>query len=120
METGQLQSRNNDKILLASVTRASNAWERLRGLLGRPPLTASQGMLLCPCNSVHTFFMGYPIDVIYLDRELVVRRVVAELRPWRGCMDFGAFQTLELAPGRAAQLGISVGLQLQWISGSGK
>ncbi|HLO94144.1 MAG TPA: DUF192 domain-containing protein, partial [Burkholderiaceae bacterium] len=48
---------------------ARSFWQRLGGLLVRPRLGAGEGLLLKPCNSVHTCFMRYAIDVIYLDRE---------------------------------------------------
>lgn len=62
---------------------ADTAGSRMRGLLGRPPLEPGEGLLLVPCRAVHTFFMRYPIDVVFLDRELRVLRVCSRVRPWR-------------------------------------
>ncbi|MBW3630696.1 MAG: DUF192 domain-containing protein [Gemmatimonadetes bacterium] len=56
------------------VLVADRWWERLRGLIGQPPLPPGDGVLLSPCQSVHTWGMRYPIDVVFLDDQ---HRVVA-------------------------------------------
>ena len=85
---------------------------RLRGLIGRPPLRRGEGLLLTPCNSVHTFWLRTPIDVVFCDRELEVVLVVPELPPRRLHGKRGAKVTFELAPGEAARLGIAAGTRL--------
>ncbi|HET7046469.1 MAG TPA: DUF192 domain-containing protein [Gaiellaceae bacterium] len=85
---------------------------RLRGLLGRRGLDQGHGLLLKPAGSIHTTFMRFPIDVVFLDRDLNVLKVVAELAPWRfaGCR--GAKAVLELGAGEAARLEIEPGMRL--------
>jgi uncharacterized protein len=85
---------------------------RLRGLLGRRGLDPDEGLLIRPAGSVHMFFMRFAIDVVFLDAELRVTKVVAGLRPWRmaGCR--GAKAALELPAGAAARGGIEVGDRL--------
>ena len=92
---------------------ADNPWRRLRGLLGRRSLAAGEGLLLRPSPSIHTWFMRFAIDVVFLDRDLRVLRVVDSLRPWRfaGCR--GASAVLELAAGEARARGVSVGDRLR-------
>jgi uncharacterized membrane protein (UPF0127 family) len=85
----------------------------MRGLLGRSGLEAGEGLLLKPCGSVHTFFMRFPIDVVFLDRELSVVAVRPEVPPWRTAAARGAKVSLELAAGEAARLGIRPGVQLR-------
>jgi uncharacterized membrane protein (UPF0127 family) len=81
---------------------AATSWRRMRGLLGRPPLAPGQGLLIRPCQGVHTLGMAYPIDVVHLDRELVVRKVLRGLRPWRiGPLVWRASIVLELPAGTA-------------------
>lgn len=116
--TGALVDAADGRAVVASVQRTSNAWERLRGLLGRPCPGPGQGLLIDPCGSVHTLFMAYPIDVVYLDRRLRVVQVTASLRPWRLSFARGAALTLELAPNTAAALGITAGRQLAWRPGA--
>jgi len=57
--------------------------KRTRGLIGRPPLGPGEGLLILKCNAIHTFFMRYPIDATFLDRENRVVKVVRGIRPWR-------------------------------------
>lgn len=100
--------------LLARVWRARSRWERLRGLLGRRPLAPDEALLIEPCASVHTFGMGYPIDLAFLDREGRVLRIVRELKPLRVAVRPGARATLEMAAGAAAGLGLRAGDRLEW------
>jgi uncharacterized membrane protein (UPF0127 family) len=92
---------------------ARTFWTRLRGLLGTQPLGAGQALLLEPCHSIHMFFMGYPIDALYLDAENRVLRVVPDLAPWRvGPTIRRARRVLELPAGHAARCGVQVGDRL--------
>jgi hypothetical protein len=100
--------------LLPRVWRASSAWERLRGLLGRAPLKADEALLIEPCSSVHTFGMRYPIDLAYLDRDGRVLRIVPRVRPLRLSARPGARATLEMAPGAAEAIGLRAGQRLEW------
>ena len=84
----------------------------MRGLLGRKELPGGEGILLRPAGSVHTFFMRFPIDVVFLDRDLTVVGVKAELRPWRTAGRKGAKAALELAAGEAGRRGLQVGDRL--------
>jgi uncharacterized membrane protein (UPF0127 family) len=92
---------------------ADRFWTRLRGLMGRRELPAGEGMLFRPGGSVHMFFMHIPLDVVFLDRELRVVGVAADLQPWRMAGRRGARLTLELAAGEAARRGIATGDDLR-------
>jgi uncharacterized membrane protein (UPF0127 family) len=83
---------------------------RMRGLLGRTELPRGEGILLRPCGSIHTFFMRFPIDAVFVDRDGKVVGVERELRPWRTARHRGAKAVLELAAGAAA--GIDAGASL--------
>jgi uncharacterized membrane protein (UPF0127 family) len=96
------------------VWQAANPWTRLRGLLGRKPLAAAQGLLLEPCSSVHTFWMGYPLDLIFLDRNNRVIEVCENVAPWSARVARGARKTLELAAGGAAVFEPCIGEELIW------
>jgi len=95
------------------VRHADRAWSRLVGLLGRRGLAKDEGLLLTPCTSVHTFFMRFPIDILYLDRERVVVKAVRALRPFRvsACLR-GGHSILELAAGALEASGTQVGDRL--------
>jgi uncharacterized protein len=88
---------------------ADRYFARMRGLLGRDGLEPGGGMLLTPEPSVHMFFMRFPIDVVFLDREHKVVSVRHELRPWQVAGARGAHASLELPAGTAASAGIAEG-----------
>lgn len=62
---------------------ASNFFLRLKGLLARRSLEAGEGLILVPCDSVHTFFMRFPIDVAFVDKQNRIIKIYSRLRPWR-------------------------------------
>ena len=103
---------NSTTPLQLTVRRADRFLGRLAGLLFSSPLQPGQGLLLVPCASVHTAFMRYSIDVIFLDREGRICRIVPRLAPWRAAASIGAHQALELAAGEAARLGLQAGQSL--------
>lgn len=88
---------------------------RMRGLLGRSELPREEGLLLTPAPSIHTAFMRFEIDALFLDRELRVLRVASRLRPWRAAAKRRSRSVLELASGEAERLGVRVGDQLALV-----
>lgn len=91
--------------LADDVGLADGWWSRLRGLIGRPPLQAGQGLWILPCQQVHTHFMGAPIDVVFVDPAGRVLRVLRGLKPWRfSPWVRGARAVLELPAGGAQAL----------------
>jgi uncharacterized membrane protein (UPF0127 family) len=84
----------------------------MRGLIGRDGLAAGEGLLLRPAPSIHTAFMRFPIDAVFLDRDLRVVQIVERLRPWRIAAKARARAVLELAAGEAARRGVKVGDRL--------
>ncbi|MEM7540165.1 MAG: DUF192 domain-containing protein [Pseudomonadota bacterium] len=114
MLTGYFERTDTGATLVPTVFRTTTAWERMRGLLGRPPLAIDEGLLIQPCGSVHTFAMSYPIDLVYLSRSMIVLKIVEALSPWQVSMGFGAAMTLELAAHQAAHFGFEVGLVVEW------
>jgi uncharacterized membrane protein (UPF0127 family) len=99
-------------VVCADCLVADSAWVRSKGLLGRSSLGDDEGILLRPGSSIHMFFMRFPIDAVFLDRELRVLRVAADLKPWRLASKRGAKAVLELAAGRCARAGVREGDQL--------
>ncbi len=86
-----------------TIHRARGFWARLGGLLAREPLQPHEALYLAPCNSVHTFFMRYPIDVAFLDGSGRVLKLVADLQPWRIAACGGARAVIELRSGEASR-----------------
>ena len=96
--------------VVLNVELADNFLKRLRGLMGRRHLEKNCGLLLAPCNSVHMLFMRFAIDVVYLDKDFCVKKIVRNLRPWLGISAcFGAWGALELPAGESARLKIKIG-----------
>jgi len=81
----------------------------MRGLLGRSAPTDGEALSIEPCSSVHTFFMGYSLDVVYLNRGGRVIKVVTDLKPWRASQCFGARTVLEFSAGETNRMGLRVG-----------
>ncbi len=88
------------------VHRAERSFDRLRGLLGSPPPAPGHALLITPCASVHSAFMRYPIDVVFVDRHGCILKVVEALPPWRAAACWRARHTLELAAGEARRVGL--------------
>jgi uncharacterized membrane protein (UPF0127 family) len=91
---------------------ADTAVLRTRGLLGRTGLPSGEGLLLRPASSIHMFFMRFPIDAVFLDRELAVRKIAPSLKPWRLAFLLGSKSVLELAAGECERRGIRPGDRL--------
>lgn len=76
-------SRREPSALVHELEVADRPWSRLAGLQLRPALPASRGLLLLPCRSIHTHWMRFPIDALFLDESGVVVDVHAGVKPWR-------------------------------------
>lgn len=91
--------RDNGQVLVKSVRHANHFWSRLKGLLGRKSLDLSEGLLIEPCNSVHSLGMKFPIAVIYLSKDNQILHLLPELRPGKlGPVIRGSRRVLEMHP----------------------
>jgi uncharacterized membrane protein (UPF0127 family) len=91
---------------------AHTMWSRMRGLLGKRGLESGEGLLIRPAPSIHTFFMRFPIDVVFLSRQGEVLKVAERVPPWRARSCRHSYAVLELAAGEAERRGIAVGDRL--------
>lgn len=95
-----VRKKGTGEVLATRVFRADTPWSRMRGLLGRKTLEPGEGLWLVPANSVHTYFMRFPIDVVFLDAECTVLKVISPMPPWRMTLPvLGAKSVLELPAG---------------------
>ena len=95
------------------VEAADTFLKRLRGLMFRRRLDSGRGLLLAPCTGVHMLFMRFAIDVVYLDKDFRIKKIVRDLTPWLGMsVCFGAWGALELTSGEADRLKLVVGQKL--------
>jgi len=82
---GQAFNQTRQSYLATALAVADTHWTRLRGLLGlaSSDFRNGSGLWIVPCHGVHTLGMGFPIDVVYLDRAMTVIHIQNDLRPWR-------------------------------------
>ena len=86
---------------------------RLAGLMFQKKWPQATALLLVPCNSVHMCFMRFAIDVVYIDKEYRILKIVKSLEPWFGLsMCNKAWAALELSAGEAERCGLAVGKKL--------
>ena len=95
---------HTERILGFKARVARTFCERARGLIGTKDLAPDEGMLILKCNCIHTFFMRFPIDATFLDRDNRIVKTVRGIRPWRLFVWGGwrAVKVLETKAGAAA------------------
>jgi uncharacterized protein len=101
--------RENGDVVCDRCVVADTPTSRLRGLLGRSELRPGEGLLLRPASAIHTCFMRFPIDAVFLDRDWRVLAVSGDVRPWRAASRRGAKAVLELPAGESARRGLEPG-----------
>lgn len=102
-------------ILCQKMMVASQLFDRMKGLMFSLELPACDGFLIAPCNSIHTFFMLYSLDIVFLDKNFKVVKVIYDLAPWRVTwLYFKAHQVLEMKAGTLRK-GIKTGDKLEAI-----
>jgi uncharacterized membrane protein (UPF0127 family)/CheY-like chemotaxis protein len=108
--------REDGRVVCERCVVADRAHRRMRGLLGRRGLRPGEGMVLRPAWNVHTAFMRFPIDVVFLDSDQVVVRLERAVAPWRTVSCRGAREVVELAAGECERRGLEVGDRVAWAS----
>jgi uncharacterized membrane protein (UPF0127 family) len=98
--------------LAAAAEVAGTGAQRSRGLLGRTGLAPGEALWIVPCEAVHTFFMKFALDLVYLDRRHRIVKIKRNVVPWRlsGCLR--AHSVIEFAAGAPGPEAASVGDQL--------
>jgi len=103
---------------VATECVVADHWRRrMRGLMGRAALGDGEALLIKPAPAVHTCFMRFPIDTVFLGEELEVLAVRENVKPWRAVGERRAKAVLELAAGESAQRDIRVGDRLELRNG---
>ncbi|MGE0885038.1 MAG: DUF192 domain-containing protein [Blastocatellales bacterium] len=104
------------QLLAEKVVLANTFFTRLRGLIGRRRLAPAEALWLRPCNGVHTWWMHYAIDVIFLDRELRIVKLVENMRPFRLTAPHRAARSvLEMPANSISRAQLKVGDQLEMV-----
>jgi uncharacterized membrane protein (UPF0127 family) len=116
--TQRLRNQNSAQVIADSVRVADSMFARAKGLLGEKSLPAGQTLWikpgpLAPCNSIHTWFMRFAIDAVFVDKQLKVKAVYQNLGPWRMTMPaLGADSVFELPAGTLTRTPVAIGDQL--------
>ena len=104
----QLKCVATGNIIVSKLIHANQFLTRLRGLWFRPAIQSGEGILISPCQQVHTHFMGYPIDVVFLDEHLRICHVIPAMSPWKiSAFIKQAKHVLELPAGAATHFQLS-------------
>jgi uncharacterized protein len=107
------RNRTRETMLADEVEVADPSWRRMKGLLGRRSLETGRALWIRPCRSIHTFFMRFPIDAVFVSDDLRVVRTYRSLRPFRVTPPlFRADSVLELPAGTLERVSAEIGDQL--------
>ena len=100
-------------IIAGNIITANTFLSRFIGLMGRKELPEGHGLLITPCNSIHMFFMKFPIDAVFLDKRNTVVFIIENIMPWQiSKIIYNASSVLELPAGSVASSGTAVGDKL--------
>lgn len=105
--------KRNSEVLITNLNVANTFWSRFMGLMGKSSMSSSEAIMFPKCNAIHTCFMKFSIDCVFLDKSGRVRKVYRNLAPWRLAGPvWGAAMVIELIGGSAERLNIQEGDQL--------
>ena len=111
----RIENRTRKTLLGFDVRLVPGWWGRLRGYIGHSEPSPGEGILLIPCDGVHTFWMKFDLDVVFLDHHGMVLEVIRSLRPWKWTRRVkGARSVLEMPAGMIDRSGTQVGDLLAW------
>lgn len=106
----KLMTSDKKQTLISELTVAHRFWSRAKGLLGTHELPADQAMLFYRCNSIHTFFMKYSIDCVFVDKQMRIKALLPEIKPNRLIFPvWRASTVIEMKAGQIHKLGLKLG-----------
>ena len=105
----ELVAEASNRVLVPEVELALESAARNKGLLGREGLPSGRALVIAPTNAVHTFFMRFAIDIVFVSREGRILKVRRAVPAWRIAAAWGGYAVVELAAGGATLTGINVG-----------
>ena len=118
--TVALVNQRTDESLAEHVEVAVTRRDRRKGLLGRTGLEASSALILAPCAAIHTMFMRFDIDAVFVDDDGRAVKVVRDLSPWRIAIDATAHAVVELPAGSLRAREVNVGDRLYLVGADGR
>jgi len=110
MQTVQIFNVTKGVVIAQQAKLAVTLPQRIKGLLGKDSLSANEGLILKPCSSIHTFFMRFSIDVLFLDKNMQITRLFQNMPPNRlGSIVWASLMAIELPAGKISQTNTQVG-----------
>lgn len=108
-----IKNKTKNKEIAHHVWLADTFWQRLKGLLGTRNLPVGYGLIIKPCNSVHTVGMLYPIDVLFVNKDHCIIKKVEKMKSGQVSVAFGSSFVIELPAGTIEQAECDVGDKLE-------
>ena len=115
-----LVNQRTDETLAKRVEVAVTRRDRRKGLLGRTGLEPSTALIIAPCFSIHTMFMRFDIDAVFVDEDGRAVKVVQEMTPWRMAVDATAHAVIELPAGSLRDRHVKIGDRLYLLEAGGR
>jgi len=110
----KLINKTNGKILAENLEVADTPAKRMKGLLGRENFAQGNGLHIIPCNNIHSFFMKFKFDAVFIDKKNKVRCIFENIRPSRIKFCFWAHSVIELPAGVIAATDTKPGHDLEF------
>lgn len=96
----RITNKTNNSVIAEDAILANTSWKRMKGLLGKKEFGKGCALILEPCNSIHTLFMRFPIDVLFVDKNNKVIKAISCIKPFRlTYVYFNAARAIELPAG---------------------
>ena len=111
--TYKIKNKTNSKLLAEKAKVADNFFLRLKGLMFDRSLPEVSALIFYRAPSIHTFFMRFAIDLVFLNKSMKVIRIVEALKPWRMILCPGAYVTIELPAHKSSQISLQTGDNLE-------
>ncbi len=111
----KLINKTNGKVLVENFEVADTPAKRMKGLLGRETMASGEGLHIIPCNNIHSFFMKFKFDAVFIDKKNKVRCIVENMSPARIKFCFWAHSVIELPAGVIADTGTMPGDEIGFV-----
>ncbi len=98
----KLINKTTNTILAQNLEIADTPAKRMKGLLGKKSLQTGEGLHIIPCNSIHSFFMKFKFDAVFIDKKNIILDLAEKIPPGRVKFCFGAYSVVELPEGTIA------------------
>jgi uncharacterized protein len=111
-----LMNKSSNTVISENLIMADTFFKRLKGLMFTKDLTAQDALHIIPCNEIHTFFMNYSIDVLYLDKDKNILHMDEEMEPGKiGKKVKNAISVVELTSGRIKAADLKLGQAVEFV-----